>query len=68
MTSKYVKQKQNEIVLLCTSSNERMIVCEIVGCFNCEQAQFLSTPMLEIGEPKRGQGPQKLWEKYGGYA
>ena len=38
---------------------------DIVGCFNCKQVQFLSTPKLETKQARRSQGLQKLWGKYG---
>ena len=50
-----------------TRSNESVNVCEIVGCFNCDQVQFFSARMFKTGKASRSQGLQKLWRKYSGY-
>ena len=39
-----------EIIFPCNSSNERLTVCKIVGCFYCGQVHFPSTPMPEHGK------------------
>ena len=54
----------HEIALLCTSSNERISVCKILRCFNCEQVHFLSTPMLETRRERRRQALQKQYIGY----
>ena len=40
----------------------------IVICFNSEQIQFLSRPLLEAEQARRSQEIQKPWKKYGGFA
>ena len=57
-------------MLPCTSSNERINVCEIVDYFKFEQAEFLSMVRLRWKQDQAGRYKafHKLWEKYSVYA
>ena len=48
------------LCISCTASNDRVNVCEIVGCFSCEQVQVEITPMLQSFQIDCVQVPQKL--------
>ena len=52
------------LCILCTLSNERESICEMVFCFIREQIQFYNTPMQQAVKRRRHQGLQKLMEKY----
>ena len=46
----------------CISSNEQIKSFKIVGGFNCKQAEFLSTSLLQTGRARRSQNSEIFGE------
>ena len=58
---------QLNLCFLARGKMKRYQFCEVMGCFNCQQAQFLNAPVLETGQTRHFYGLKKLREKRSDY-